>query len=78
MLSLLRRSKSKRVTENVKERKKEREKLWGIWAVIVVVAVPIRSCCVHDFENVISPNFGLCASHEVCRLCRWIHLIVLH
>ena len=30
MLSLLRRSKSKRVTENVKERKKEREKLRGL------------------------------------------------
>jgi hypothetical protein len=74
MLSLLRRS--KRVTENVQESK--REQLRGLWAVIVVVAVPIRSCCVHDFENVISPNFGVCASHEVCRLCRWIHLIVLH
>ena len=74
MLSLL--CPSKRVTENVKESK--REQLRGLWAVIVVVAVPIRSCCVRDFENVISPNFGVCASHDVCRLCRWIPLIVLH
>jgi hypothetical protein len=75
MLSLLRRT--KRVTETM--RKKERVKLRGLRAVIVVIAVPIRSSgCVHDFESVISPNFGVRASHEVCRLCCWIHLIVLH
>jgi hypothetical protein len=49
MLSLLHRS--KRVTEK-RERKKEREKLRGLRAVIVVVGYPIRSSCVHDFENV--------------------------
>jgi hypothetical protein len=64
--------------ERKKERKKEREKLWGLRAVIVVVAVPICSSCVHDFENVICPNFGVRALHEVCRLCCWIHPIVLH
>jgi hypothetical protein len=49
MLSLLRRS--KRVTEK-RERKKKRSCGVGLRAVIVVVAVPIRSSCVHDFENV--------------------------
>ena len=64
-------------------KEKKGKKFWsagspGLRAVIVVVAVPIRSRCVHDFENIISPNFGVRASHEVCRLCCWIHLIVLH
>ena len=74
MLSLLHHSKI--ITENIKERKKEREELQCQWAVIIVVTVPICSCCVHYFKNVISRDFGGCSSHEECRLCRCMLIII--